>query len=542
MGNIRDARDLGELGDALRAALTRDGRRVRPEREASRGFAAAPTMGEWAAAQGVGLERLSTSDRERLSAAFRRCMERALGDAFWDSNHTAQYNLPVREPPSVLGVEAAPIPTRDVERVLRDAPPTTFEELAAVLKGASERGGEDRYRPKSHKSKTGRRAALQAPTFEQWAIKCGLRLSHLSRLAVTEAEAVYADLLEQYLHKWFGGRGKRARGAQGLRLAPRTGFGGTGRARVSTRRGSRAATGELLATWLRGRFVDYDDALTQRFLDIFPRPDSSRIIELAETTWQTEPDVSGAREPKFRNFTRFLNRAAAVVQAMRAKPGLTMAAANDWVFNEFNRAYEIVQRLARDKGAGTLDPIVFAATLARMPAIVGTEVERLQGIANEIRSRYVGVDLSQTELFEQVVRRVQLGAKVGATDGALNEVVRTAKKQAEGRRAGEKLRGKRHKVDGVYTQPGGVAGAAPGDALYAMRDNRFGLRSTRDLVDRKIRKGTEPWNPRGTAWVRDEPYGEGRLTRDVNPKDELVRAVVDEIVALGGRGQETRRR
>ena len=529
MTDFRQAHTLAELSNILRRATGRQGEGARSIR---RRRGCAPTMLEWVAGQGSDLQWLGGSQRDRFAGAFRRCMEKALGDAFWDSNHTTQYGLSARDPREELGTAAPPAAVDDPEEALARTRPATFAELAGLVKKAAERGGPDRFRSSSHKMKTGRRAALEAPTFEQWAIKCGVRLTHLSRKMVSRASRAYTDLLEGYLREWFReGEGHR-RGDHRASL-PASGRLKVGERFRRSRKGGDGA--DVLRAWLQGRFVDFDESVFDTFLQVFPRPDPAPIIELATTTWETSPAKDGR---VFRNFLRFLRRAAAVVQAMHAKPSLTLAQADDYVFHGFNKAYEIVQRLATDKGAGTIDAFAFAAALPTMPGLIDTSAEDLRRVADDVRARHVGADLTQEQVLQEVARRVQYAGVVAGTPGGpypLKDAVHNALRGARADIAEAMATGRGQAAPGAYTQPGGVPAGAAHDVLHDLRRKYFGLQSTRDMVDRAVRQGVEPWNPRGNTWVVQDGYGGGHLATTTTGTDGLVRAVVNEVVAQNTR-------
>lgn len=524
MTSFRGAQDLGELAEALRGALAGRGRPVRAH-AVRRGKGQAPTMGEWVAGQGLDAAWLTPGQQESFGSAFRRCMERALGDAFWDSNHTRMYGLPSRPPTPELGVDSEPIQSGNVLGRLRTSPPRSFVELAGLLKGAaasSNRAPTDRlYRAASHKKKTGRRSALRSPSFEQWAITCGVPITRLTRHVVAAAEKVYVDLLDAYLEPWFGDR--RAIHEHEAPRGAREGGGGGAKPGPAAATGRAAKAHEsLLQDWLRARFADFDEDYMGRFTALFPAADAARVIDLA-ALWDTkQPDG------RYSNFKRFLRRSAAVLAAMKAG-GLSLPAANDWVFNELNAAYDAIAALVAEKGRGTLDPLEFAAEVEAMPMLLKTSPADLKRILEDVKARNVGSDLDMRETLQQVARRVQMGRGAGVQGDPLHEIVRRAVGDA-GAQAAEHALGVRGGGGGdAYSKPGTHHGGGT-DTLHALRHKHFGQQSTKDMVARAIRMGSEPWTPQGTTWVVPDGHGGGAAANAVTNMDGLVRDVVNQLV------------
>ena len=519
MADFRGAHDLGELADVLHRVFTTRGRRPR-DRGARRGRGQAPTMVEWVAGQGLDLAWLLPAQQDSFRTAFRRCMERALGDAFWDSNHTALYKLPSRGPPPELGVGAQPDEEGDALGRLRSAPPRSFVELAGLLKGAAGKKRaptEEMYQAASHKKKTGRRTALHSPTLEQWAITCKVPITRLTRPVVAAADRVYLDLLDAYLTPWFGDRSSAPRGQDNP--GPKTQ--GQAQAHGQTQAGTRAHQADL-SNWLKAKFSDFDEDYMGHFTSLFPGADAAGVIDLA-ALWDTkQPDG------KYSNFKRFLRRSAAVLAAM--KGGLSLPAANDWVFNELNPAYDAVAALVKEKGGGALDPLEFAAEVETMPLLLKTSPPDLRRILDDVRARNVGVDLSTRTTLQQVARRVQMGRGAGVQGDPLQEVVRRAVEGA-GADAAERALGITGAAGGdAYSKPGTHFGGGGTDTLHALRHKRFGQQSTRDMIDRAVRMGSEPWAPQGTTWVVPDGHGGGAAANAVTNMDGLVRDVVNQLV------------
>ena len=526
MSEFRKAENLGQLADKLKTALGARGRRRRGPRAVTRHKGQAPTMAEWAASHGLDVAWLDASQQDGFASAFRRCMESALGDAFWDSNHTTLYNLPHHHDcPAALGGNAHPVAIggRDAVEMLRRSPPGTFADLAGILKGAAEAkaGGEEGlYRPTSHKSKSGNRTALQAPTFEQWAIKCGIRLTKVPATAIAAARPVFLRLMDAYLKPWFGKRHAQLGEAGGVQSQTRA-VGGSSRG-AAGRRGA-APGSDKLADWLKAKFVDYDPEYMHTFLQHFPTTDPAAVIQFAATWDQKDP------EGKYSNFKRFLRRAGATFAAAKAG-NLPLPQAQDWVFLELNPAFEAVAALVKEKGGGVLEPLQFAAEIEVMPMLLKTTRQDLKQILDDVRARNLGTDLPVANLLQQVARRVQMGRGPGTQPKPLQDLVQGALRDAAAG-AAERALGLGGAGRDPYSKPAGGGYGGGQDTLHALRNQQFKLQSTKEMVDRAIRLGSEPQAQRGTTWVLADGHGGGEAANHATNMDGLVRDIVNQIVA-----------
>ena len=557
-----DLRTLDEFADYLQDACKKHG--ILPLTPFnSRKFASAPDKTEFAAHEGVDILQLESKgvySPDSDNATYARLLEARLNEDFWPSNNTAQLGLPSMEPLPELGTDERPLSVGElpssISRYLQQTPPNDLRALAALLLGGVARAKsrdpnkrpKDSFEPNSRKTKSGRRDYAKVPTFEQWATRGGIKLTWLSNNAVQEGTKVYNRLLEDILVTNFWPRHRsdeRKRGGidravpileKQTRAPPpdaaRDRILQPGSVTLDARRNPRLETladlqapkgegkltGDLgkVTLWLEQSFIDYDPVAMKIFLQRFPRTTLGNVLEVAQTMWrQADGKQSDAR---YVNFQRFLHRLSAVDALKSVRPQWSSEELQNYVYFELNHVYATVSAGCQAVCNKPLDPYDLASKISAMPTIL--EMNNAEVAAAVQRVTTVAARAAQTVSPQQYMEAIAAAVRQGGASREQQDNVLALVKEMKGAELAEP-----EQAPFAAPPPMGVGG----DTLYALQNQRFGLKSTQEMVRNAMRRGLDPPPVEGPGWVMPSGIGGGDIDGH-RRKENLLKAQVEEAI------------
>lgn len=561
MAHVRkaDLRTLEEFADYLHSACKRHG--ILPLTPFnSRKFATAPDKSEWSAHEGIDVLQLESRgiySPDSDNATYSRLLEARLNEDFWPSNNTAQLGLPSMEPLPELGLNEQPLSAGElpssISRYLSQTPPNSLRALAALLLGGVARAKsrdpnkrpKDSFEPNSRKTKTGRRDYAKVPTFQQWATRAGIKLTWLSNNAVQEATKVFNRLLEEILvvSFWPRHRSDERRRAGVDKAVPildrQTRAAPTedrvvrpGSVTLDARRNPReetladlqapradgSKTGELgkVTLWLEQSFIDYDPTIMKTYLQRFPRTTLTNVLDVARNMWRQADGRRG--EGKYVNFQRFLHRLSAVDTLKTMRPQWSSDELQNYVYFELNHVFAAIAAGCQTVCSKALDPYDLISKLPSMPVVLEMNSAELASAVNRVIT--VATRAAQAVSTSQYLEAIAAAVRQGGATREQQDNVMALVKELQGAELAKPK-------EAPYMAPPPMG--TGGDTLYALQNQKFGLKSTQEMVQNAVRKGLDPPPVEGPGWVVPSGVGGGDIDGN-RRRENLLKAQVEDAI------------